>query len=131
MRSEIILKDSPVSKYQLKVEELSAAPQGFLVTSTPINEMEVDLDYVLGVQQSIHFGSGYTLKLRPYRGNNAQNLSLEYNLTNPGHPLNDATVGVARGTCTISTGSEVISYFNFYVNTSLTTKLRIRLEKVA
>lgn len=117
-----------MTQYQLKVEELTKNSQGFAVTSTLLNELPIELDYVIGTQQNILLGGGYNLNLRPYRGSDAQSLSLDYNLTNPGHPLHDNTIGVARGTATISSGSEVFTYYNFYVNTSLTTKLRIRLQ---
>jgi len=114
--------------YKLLVERWDFSTDHFQVTGTLLNDVLIHLDYVVGTNVNVLF-DGFTLNLRPYRGQNATSLSLDYNLTKPGHPLNDPTVGVARGTATISSGSEVFTYFNFYVNTSLSSKLRIRLQK--
>jgi len=112
-----------VVNYKVTVQSKSRLPNPPFSTSTEIvSQKLVTLDFQTGTKVSIVF-SGFTLTLRPAGPPN----QIEYQLTNPDHPLSDS-FAIAFGGAHLD-GNSDIRILDFTVPLSLDEKLQFHIER--
>lgn len=120
------------SSFELLIEKWEKGSDGsFFDQGTNTTVLRKDLVLPFDNSTVLQEFDGFSLHITSYVGHNNTSMTIEQNLFQEGHPLNDPVIGISRNHFTVFKADRgLVNYVNYYVNVDDKTKYRIRLWSI-